>query len=711
MQIIQMFIAFLAITLISQDVHKATEIHVEELVRIAGPSVASVKSYGRDGKMLSEGTAFVATPFTDDPKRRFIVTNRHVVRGATKVEIVFPTHNPLIVSGVVAEDILHDLVVLLVDDLPSGIAALELAPSLPNVGQRIVVIGNAAGLSNTASDGIVSSAREFQEIGCMIQMTAPISAGSSGSPVITSNGRVVGVATSQLATGQNINFAVPAARLTALRHGASVPVGTWSGSRAKSDYMLDKRATPNSVPEGTGTPYYWFIGAISNGIIAQTENKRNGLQFDSGLLMLDIADAAWLAGDAKVAVSAIGLGLNCPKRVGSMEIASRAIDLYLRMGDFEAASMLITSNLSEGERGRVDNLKLYCDAVMTAASQQSSPDGTVKSVGKLVQNAKDELKRIPKPKYDPYLKRLGMGTIDRVMASSSFVKAMVAIGDDVAARDILAEMGGYLRVDSSHAWLLWEVEVDYHKANIERWLTLRNFVEAEKSWAQLNSVPARAGLPIEDNPYGGGPKSWLGSAEFYRTAIAHAALVCGETEIYRKYREWLDKQMEAGVTIGGTTAAVKLLLLEGDMEAAMRLAQRTKESLIYVVCRFAELGDLEKASRYLSFLPESDRMTACLTIAECAWEAGDAELFDQRMQEAERALKGVGRGSDGIYASSRAADRASGITRWGKLKARSSSLNDLWMYTQSDAYKRLSPGVQCLFSLGVARQLLLPPSK
>jgi hypothetical protein len=385
------------------------------------------------------------------------------------------------------------------------------------------------------------------------------------------------------------------------------------------------------------------------------------------------------------------------------------------MGDFEAASMLITSNLSEYERGRVDNLKLYCDAVMTAASQQSLRDGAVKSVGKLVQNAKNEFKRIPKPKYDPSLKRLGMEMTDRAMAGRSFVKAMVAIGDDAAARDTLAEMSGYLRVDSTHAWLLWEVEVVYYQANIDRWLNLRNFVEAEKSWAELNSLPARAALPVEDPSFGRetgyGPKAWRASAEFYRTAIAHAALVCGETKIYREYREWLDKQIEAGVTIGGTTAAVKLLLLEGDMEAAMRLAQRTKKSLLYVVCRFAELGDLEKASRYLSFLPENDRMAACLAIAECAWEVGDADLFDQRMQEAERALQGVGRGSDEIYASSRAADRASGITRWGKLKARSSSLNELWMYTQSDTYKRLSPGVQCLFSLGVARQLLLPPSK
>jgi len=64
-------------------------------------------------------------------------------------------------------------------------------PSFPEVGERIVVIGTPLGLDKTVSDGIVSAVREVPEFGKIIQLTAPISPGSSGSPVVNINGEVV----------------------------------------------------------------------------------------------------------------------------------------------------------------------------------------------------------------------------------------------------------------------------------------------------------------------------------------------------------------------------------------------------------------------------------------------------------------------------------------------------------------------------------------
>jgi len=74
-------------------------------------------------------------------------------------------------------------------------------------GQRVLVIGNPEGLEGTVSDGIISAFRSGRS---MIQITAPISPGSSGSPVLDEAGNVIGIATQVLKEGQNLNFAISA---------------------------------------------------------------------------------------------------------------------------------------------------------------------------------------------------------------------------------------------------------------------------------------------------------------------------------------------------------------------------------------------------------------------------------------------------------------------------------------------------------------------
>ena len=84
---------------------------------------------------------------------------------------------------------------------------------LPEVGARVYAIGNPKGLANTFSEGLISGIREDGEV---IQTTAAISAGSSGGPLINAEGEVVGVTTSVLVGGQNLNFAVPTNRVIRL---------------------------------------------------------------------------------------------------------------------------------------------------------------------------------------------------------------------------------------------------------------------------------------------------------------------------------------------------------------------------------------------------------------------------------------------------------------------------------------------------------------
>jgi S1-C subfamily serine protease len=89
-----------------------------------------------------------------------------------------------------------------------GLAELPLAEEAPEVGEALVVIGAPEGFANTVTDGIVSAFRTVEGQRLM-QISAPISRGSSGGPVLNRRGEVVGVSVAVWAGGQNLNFAVP----------------------------------------------------------------------------------------------------------------------------------------------------------------------------------------------------------------------------------------------------------------------------------------------------------------------------------------------------------------------------------------------------------------------------------------------------------------------------------------------------------------------
>ena len=93
--------------------------------------------------------------------------------------------------------------------------AIPISTEAVRVGQRIYVIGTPQGLPATFSDGLVSSVRTGEGVS-RIQITAPISPGSSGGPVLNAKGQLVGVAVEQFREGQNLNFAIPAADLSGL---------------------------------------------------------------------------------------------------------------------------------------------------------------------------------------------------------------------------------------------------------------------------------------------------------------------------------------------------------------------------------------------------------------------------------------------------------------------------------------------------------------
>ena len=93
---------------------------------------------------------------------------------------------------------------------------LSLNTTIPEVGQDIIAIGGPLGLEKTVSQGIVSAIRNNT-----IQITAPISPGSSGGPVLNMKGEVIELVSSQMIVGQNLNFAIPAYLINTMQ-----PVGS-----------------------------------------------------------------------------------------------------------------------------------------------------------------------------------------------------------------------------------------------------------------------------------------------------------------------------------------------------------------------------------------------------------------------------------------------------------------------------------------------------
>jgi hypothetical protein len=91
------------------------------------------------------------------------------------------------------------------------------------VGDEVYAVGNPEGLEGTFSQGIVSAIRHIGS-DTVLQMTAPISPGSSGGPVLDSRGNAVGIAVATFSEGQNLNLAIPSSYLTALAASVTAAV-------------------------------------------------------------------------------------------------------------------------------------------------------------------------------------------------------------------------------------------------------------------------------------------------------------------------------------------------------------------------------------------------------------------------------------------------------------------------------------------------------
>jgi len=203
------FVWILLFLLIPHPIEASQDL-LPELVRRIKPSAVAIETFDSKGEKLSRGSGF----FVEADR---IVTNRHVLEGAYRAEVHSPSGAVFPVKGVLAVDAEGDIALLKIDAPAPPVRALPLDKTSPQEGESVVVIGNPLGLEGSVTNGIVSAVRDIPTFGRIIQITAPISSGSSGSPVVNMQGQVIGIATLQITGGQSVNFAIPSERISQLQ--------------------------------------------------------------------------------------------------------------------------------------------------------------------------------------------------------------------------------------------------------------------------------------------------------------------------------------------------------------------------------------------------------------------------------------------------------------------------------------------------------------
>ena len=216
----------------------------------AAKSVFLISVRSATGEPLAQATGFLI------PDNR-IVTNNHVIRAGTPFLDLGTVRLSLKTEHV---DEVNDLAVLTpVGELSAP--PLRLAQSQPKPGTAIYVIGNPQGLERSISSGIVAGVREASGKQ-LLQISAPISPGSSGGPVLNGQVEVVAVTVGALESGQNLNFAVPVNLLQRLLTGdkerADVP------SMLSRVQELRQERSQQDFSESADSPYQHLTLQIGN---------------------------------------------------------------------------------------------------------------------------------------------------------------------------------------------------------------------------------------------------------------------------------------------------------------------------------------------------------------------------------------------------------------------------------------------------------------
>lgn len=211
------------------------ELSAKEVARKSLPAVVLILCAQASGGEVEQGSGFFIEPGV-------VVTNYHVIEGMSRgvIQVAMSERKEkrtFRIARIIGFDKEADLALLSVPSAVGvGIPNLSLVRQdyKIEIGETVFALGNPEGLVGTMTQGLVSASVRSTLKKARIQISAAISHGSSGGPVVNERGHVIGVAVGSLREGQNLNFAVPASLVYTLVLGSEFPT--------EMQNLLDKNA-------------------------------------------------------------------------------------------------------------------------------------------------------------------------------------------------------------------------------------------------------------------------------------------------------------------------------------------------------------------------------------------------------------------------------------------------------------------------------------
>ena len=239
--------------------------------------------FGQDYNSSAAGTGIIVT------SDGYILTNKHVINGATKVTVVLDDGTTYEDVEVVTVDPMNDIAFLKIKDV-SDLTAATLGDSKTiNVGQQVIAIGNALGeFQNSVTSGIVSgtgrsvtasdgSGYNAETLSDLIQTDAAINSGNSGGPLVNAAGEVIGINTATSASAENMGFAIP---ISSVKGMLAQLIETGKAKRAYlgvySTAITAESAKQNNLPVTSGA--YLYSPSTYSAIVKGSPADKAGLK-------------------------------------------------------------------------------------------------------------------------------------------------------------------------------------------------------------------------------------------------------------------------------------------------------------------------------------------------------------------------------------------------------------------------------------------------
>ncbi|RDK07335.1 S1C family serine protease [Cupriavidus lacunae] len=221
-------------------------IEAADLYEKRSPSIWLVSVHDAQGQRIKMGSAVVTG-------HEELVTNCHVLTQGRSITIKH--ENTAHAAQLAHADVERDLCIIRAKGLAAP--AVKIAPvSTLKVGQKVYAIGAPRGMELTLSDGLLSALNHDKDDNLTrIQISAPISPGSSGGGVFDTDGRLIGIAYLTLKDAQNLNFAIPADWIAQVPARAKVALEKFRAENPPQPAKLAKAPEPTGGQPGLSVPY------------------------------------------------------------------------------------------------------------------------------------------------------------------------------------------------------------------------------------------------------------------------------------------------------------------------------------------------------------------------------------------------------------------------------------------------------------------------